>query len=112
MALEDPSLQASKTEKCLEKFLAPCILSNVGRIVCLVVYAALIGVAVYGCTKVEIDFKVTYFIGETSPVYGYFELNDKYFGSGSDTTIYVESQDLDLASEETQKKMLLFNAKL
>lgn len=62
----DPSLQASKTEKCLDKYLAPYILSTAGRIILLVIYVLLIAGAAYGCTKVEIDFKVTYFIGETA----------------------------------------------
>ena len=46
----DPSLQASKTEKCLDKYLAPYILSTAGRIILLVIYLLLIGGAAYGCT--------------------------------------------------------------
>ena len=33
--------------------------------------------------KVKIDFKVTYFIGEDTPVYGFFKENERYFSSGS-----------------------------
>lgn len=97
----DPSLQASKTEMCLEKYMAPYVLSNAGRIIFLVIYVVLIAGAAYGCSQVEIDFKVTYFIGETAPVYEYYQLNDKYFGSGSKTTTYVDNPDLDLTTEET-----------
>ena len=108
----DESLQASKTEKCLEKYLAPYILSTAGRIILLVVYVILIAVASYGVTQVEIDFKVTYFIGETAFVYDWYQLNDKYFSQGTKTTTYVDNPELDLTLESTQKQMLLFNAKM
>ena len=108
----DDSLQASKTEKCLEKYLAPYILSNVGRIILLVVYVILISVAAYGCTQVEIDFKVTYFIGETAFVYDWYQANDKWFSQGTKTTTYVDNPGLDLTLEDSQKLMLTFNAKL
>ena len=39
----------------------------------LVVYVILISVAAYGVTQVEIDFKVTYFIGETAFVYDWYQ---------------------------------------
>ena len=66
-------------------------------------YAVLIGGAIYGCTQVNIDFKVSYFIGETADVYDYFQLNDKYFSSGTLTTTYVENNDYDLSLTESQQ---------
>ena len=53
-----------------------------------------------------------YFIGETAAIYDWFQLNDKYFSQGSFTTTYVDNPSLDLTKEQTQKDMLLFNAKL
>ena len=63
----------------------------------------LIAVASYGVTQVEIDFKVTYFIGETAFVYDWYQLNDKYFSQGTKTTTYVDNPKLDLTLESTQK---------
>ena len=57
---------SSKTEQCIDKYLAPAVLSNIGRGILLFIYAVLIGGAIYGSTQVKIDFKVTYFIGETA----------------------------------------------
>lgn len=74
----------------------------VGRIGLLVIYVILIAGSIYGCLQVEIDFKVTYFIGKSAPVYDYFQLNDKYFATGSYTTIYVDNPDLDYSSTEVQ----------
>ena len=106
------SEEASKTEKCIYRYMAPCLLSTAGKIVTIVVYVALIAAAAYGCTQVEIDFKVNYFIGETSSVYGWFNLNDKYFSIGTETTTYVSDSSNDYASEKFQKEMIAFNAAL
>jgi len=39
-------------------------------------------------------------------------LNDQYFSQGAKTTTYVDNATLDYSSEEVQKQMFLFNAKL
>ena len=88
------------------------ILSGPGRVAVSVVYAILIGFSIYGCMQVRIDFKVTYFIGETASVYEYFQLNDKYFNSGTKTTTYVDNSSLDYTSLATQQQMLTYNEKL
>ena len=41
--------EASKTEKCIAKYLAPNLLTNAGRITMLVIYAILIAGSIYGC---------------------------------------------------------------
>jgi len=87
----DPAIASTKTEKCIEMYLAPAVLSNIGRIIILVVYFILLALAIFGASQVRIDFKVTFFIGETADVYGYFQENDRYFSVGSFTTIYVDN---------------------
>lgn len=57
---------SSKTEKFIDKIFAPAVLSKFGRIGFLVIYVVLIAGSIYGMSKVRIDFKVTYFIGETA----------------------------------------------
>ena len=66
----------------------------------LLVYAVMIVTAIYGAMKVQVDFKVDYFIAEGSLIYNYFQLNNEYFQSGFQATIYVDSPDVDYASEE------------
>lgn len=39
-------------------------------------------------------------------------MNDQYFSQGAKTTTYVDNATLDYSSEEVQKQMFLFNAKL
>lgn len=106
------SLQASKTEKFIEKYMAPTLLTTPGRIVMLVIYAIIIAGSVYGCINVEINFEFNYFIGEESDVYEWFQQNDKYFNTGSITTTYVDNSSVDYSSQETQEKMIAFNKNL
>jgi predicted RND superfamily exporter protein len=105
-------MEASKTEKFIDSFIAPKLLSKPGRITLLVIYVLLIAGAIYGCTQVKIDFKVSYFIGETADIYEYFQLNDKYFSSGTLTTTYVKNDDYDLSLPESQQRMIDFNFNL
>ena len=94
------SLQASKTEKFIEKYMAPNLLTTPGRIVLLVIYVILIAGSVYGCINVEINFEFNYFIGEESDVADWFKQNDKYFSTGSLTTTYVDNPTADYSSRE------------
>lgn len=68
-------LEASATERCLGKCFAPCVLSNIGRIVFLVIYLILIGGAIYGCYSLEVAFDFEYFISEESQVYTFNKVN-------------------------------------
>ena len=106
------SLEASKTEKFIEKYLAPKLLTTPGRIILLVIYAILVGGSIYGCMNVEINFEVNYFIGETADVYEWFQKNAHYFSSGSITTTYVDNPDLDYTSQAVQEQMIAFNKHL
>lgn len=54
---------------------------------------------------------MTYFIGETADVYKYFELNDKYFASGTSTTTYVDNANVDYSSADVQEQLLVWNEK-
>lgn len=46
----DEHEESSKTEKCLEKYLAPNLLTLPGKITLMVVYVFLISASIYGCT--------------------------------------------------------------
>lgn len=78
----------------------------------LVIYIILVAGAIFGATQVEIDFKVTYFIGETSKVYEYFNLNEKYFNTGTSTVTYIDNSSLDYSSTEVQKQIIAFDDNL
>ena len=94
------SMQASMTEKFIDKYMAPNLLTPAGRIIMLVIYAILIGGSIYGVINVEINFEFNYFIGEESDVYDWFQQNDKYFNTGSLTTTYVDNSSVDYSSQE------------
>ena len=103
-------LKASATERCLGKYFAPAILSNVGRIIFLVIYVILIAGACYGATQIEIQFDINYFVSKDSEINEYFEASDKFFNKGGEqTTTYVENPSTDWSSTESQQKMITFN---
>lgn len=54
------------SERFLGKYFAPVVLSTIGRIVFLCIYAILIGGAIYGATQVKIYFEIDFFISESS----------------------------------------------
>jgi len=89
------------------------VLSKWGRIVWLIIYLVLIGGAIYGCSQLEVAFSTQLFIGESSVVYDYYDLKDKYFNKGgAPTTTYIENSSLDFSTEANQKKMIEFNTQL
>lgn len=66
------TLQASGTERCIGKCFAPCILSTVGRIVCLVLYVAWTAIACWGASEVVIFFDIEFFVSEESAIFPYY----------------------------------------
>ena len=59
--------------------MAPELLSNEGRIVIMVAYVLLMIIGIYGWSQFKIDFIQEWLIGETTYVYDFYQLNDKYF---------------------------------
>jgi len=66
------TLKAGASERCLGKYIAPVILSKIGRIVFLVIYVGLIGMMSYGASQVTIHFDIMFFISEESSAFGWF----------------------------------------
>lgn len=50
----------------------------------LVLWAIYIAVSIYGCTMIEIDFKLTYFISPEAYINDYLSRSDKYFKAGDE----------------------------
>jgi len=72
--------ESSFATRLAGKYLAGITLSPVGRIVVIGIECVLIGFAVYGCTKVKMNFNwVDMFTPDDSPVKTGFEIEDKYF---------------------------------
>ena len=92
---------ASATERFLHYRFAPELLSHEGRIGIIAIYILSGLAALYGCMQVEIDFSIEYFIGKTSYVKDFYDLNDEYFRSGFSVDIYVDNPDLDWTTPET-----------
>ena len=62
--------------------------------------------------NLEVDFKTTYFISETSPIRTYVDKSDEYFKAGDMISFYVEANGLEISEEANQKKLVDFMDKL
>ena len=107
------TLKASTAEKCLGKYFAPVVLSKIGRIVFLVIYAILIGVMGYGTSQVTIHFEIDYFISKDSPSFGWFDAMKRYWDSAdAPTEFFIESNELDFTDTDVQQNIITLNQKL
>lgn len=86
--------------------------SKPGIITILALWLIYFGVSIYGVTKVDIDFKVTYFISPTAYINGWMTRSDKYFQRGQTAKLYVDNSKLDYSSKETQQKLITLNQHL
>lgn len=105
------TLRASGCERCIGKYFAPCVLSNVGRIVLLLVYVAWTAIAIWATTKVEIFFDTQFFVSEEAIIFPWYEKSKIYFDNGAvqQTVFYVDSDGLDMSTTENQEKINALN---
>jgi hypothetical protein len=87
------ALRASASERFLGKYFAPMVLSNIGRIVWLVIYLILIAGAAYGASQVELHFEFDFFISTEHVIYEYNQLQKKYFATAGvePDQIYIDN---------------------
>ena len=88
------------------------LFTNQGKAAIIFIWTIGTIIAVYGCTQVEIDFKIDYFIPPEAYSHKYLELNDLYFSAGFSPTFYVVNPEIDFISRETQLKLIEFNERL
>ena len=97
---ETDETYASGMEKVFAKFLAPYVLSNIGRVCVLVAWAVGIATACYGITQLESNFSTDFFLPKESMTRRYIELFNKHFEIGFSTRIFIENENIDFSSEE------------
>mmetsp|Transcript_17543 Transcript_17543/g.29601 ORF Transcript_17543/g.29601 Transcript_17543/m.29601 type:complete len:138 (-) Transcript_17543:860-1273(-) len=66
----------------------------------------------YQVTKLEIDFKNTYFVNSGTKAREYIDKQDEYFESGDAITFYTWNESVDYADQATQQALNSFNEAL
>jgi len=86
--------QKSCVERCCGKVMAPILLTNVGRVVVLVLYIAALGASAFGVQSLQIYLSQLLFVSKSSELSQWFDANEKYYTQGTwvPTTIFVETQ--------------------
>ena len=103
---------ASALEAFIDKHLAPEILTNQGRMFILVLWFIMICVSLMGAKKITMNFSLEFFLIPGQPVTDFAINNGVYFEDGGDFDISHKLDNVDVASEETQLKILEFYEKL
>ena len=98
------ALESGIPERFLAKYVAPCILSSVGRIVVIVSYLILIALSIYGMTQIRIHFEIASFVSDASSAGEYFAAKDKYYEAPPEpVNLYIEFKneaESDISTEE------------
>lgn len=88
------------SERCLGKYFAPVVLSNIGRIVFLIIYAVLVSGAIYGATLVEIHFEIDFFISPGTLTYEFRNKQKEHLKpKGAPLTVFIESPETEWNTE-------------
>ena len=67
--------------------------SGLGLVATLLVFTGLLGAGIYGFTQIYKDFKLEWFVPDDSYLNEFYSLNDQYFATGTQTTIYIKDID-------------------
>jgi len=85
----------------LREKVAKELFTPTGKIVVIFIYIVGTIAAIYGCSQVEVDFKITYFIKEGANSYNFITKNEEYFASGFSPVIYIDNPEIDFTSVES-----------
>ena len=96
----------------LRERVAKELFTPTGKIVVIFIYIVGTMAAFYGCSQVEVDFKMSFFIKEGSNCFNFLTKNEAYFASGFSPVIYIDDPTTDFTSEESQYKLLEFQERL
>ena len=100
---------SSKLERYLKKKVSKELFSRQGKTSVLFIWTVGTLIAIYGCTQVEVDFKMEFFIKPGSYVYEALKYNKQYFEAGFAPNFYVTNPELDFTTKESQLKLIEFN---
>jgi predicted RND superfamily exporter protein len=62
-----------------------------GRYIVILIWTVYTAVSVWGATKVDIDFKSTYFISADASINDYLDKTDQYYKSGETINVIVDN---------------------
>ena len=98
---------SSRLEGYLKSKVAKELFSRQGKATVIFTWTVGTLIAMYGCTQVEVDFKMEFFIKESANVYNALAYNKKYFADGFSPTIFVNAyNDTDFTSRESQLRII------
>lgn len=97
----------TRIERFCGIYVAPIVLSTVGRVSLLLLYLLLLSISCYGMSIVKIYFSQLLFVSKTSAVYQWFKSSEENFtrNTWTPTTIFVHNEKSSFQSVDFQNKM-------
>ena len=92
---------STKLERYLKEKVSKELFSRQGKTSVLFIWTVGTFIAAYGCTQVEVDFKIDFFIKPGAYVYNALTYNREYFASGFAPNFYVTNPELDFTSRDS-----------
>ena len=96
------NMYSNGTQKFLQEKFAKNTISKPGTIIILSAWLLYTIASCVALTKLNIDFKLTFFISEDAFINEYLNRLDKYFKSGEEITFYTDNADIDYSTVEVQ----------
>ena len=103
--------EASQTEIVISKFIAPVILSKVGKTIIVLIFLALTGLTSYACHMVQIDFSMGDYLleGGESILSKFNDAKETLYPDyGLKTSFYTHNVTTNWLSEENQLRLMEF----
>lgn len=91
---------ASRTERVLERFIAPEVISKTGKCSIIFIYIMAIILSIYGITKVKSLFSMELYVTPEFVQYDFIQTKNKYMSHGWRPVTYVQVSDNNFYSPE------------
>ena len=103
---------SSGVELYLRDKVAKELFTPQGKTAVVFIWTLLTFLAAYGCSQVEVAFKMDFFIKPTSNVYNFLKYNEEYFKTGFAPFFYINCPECEFDSIETQFELIEFQERL
>ena len=81
------------------------VTTPVGQVVTFVLFAVLTAVGIYGSTMIYKDFKLEWFIPDSSYVNEFFNINSEYFATGTPITVNMRETPATFAAQSNMREL-------
>ncbi|OLQ06472.1 Patched domain-containing protein 3 [Symbiodinium microadriaticum] len=98
------AFKGGQLSKGLKAFMTR-VTTPVGQAVTFILFAALTGIGIYGSTMIYKDFKLEWFIPDSSYVNEFFNINSEYFATGTPITVNMRETPATFEAQSNMREL-------